>query len=248
MYTQAASAVTPALILYLIDASDSMNEAAGNVTRIKMVQSALQAALKGMARRSMRDGVMQRRYKIALFAYNAQVTDVLGGIRDLPDALQSGIPDIETGGITDTTAGFAAVEKLLEAHLAAYQECPAPLICHLTDGLFTTEDPSPIVKRLRAMSVRDGAVLVENIYIAQEMLRTPVPDWKEWKGVLRPNDLIDEYARFLFQLSSPIPETYRENINNYGYHLQPGAVLFFPGAQSELMRLAFAISTATQMK
>ena len=196
----------------------------------------------------MRDGTLQRRYKIALFAYNSEVKDILGGIRDLPDVLQVGLPEMKTGGITDTAAGFEAVEKLLDAHLAAYHECPAPLICHLTDGLFTTVDPSPIVKRIRAMQVADGAVLLENIYIAQAMLRSSVPDWKEWKGVQRPNDLIDEYARFLFQLSSPIPETYRENINNYGYHLQSGAALFFPGAQSELMRLAFAISTATQMK
>ena len=248
MYTQPASAVTPALIIYLIDASNSMNDAEGGQTRIQMVQAALVAAFKDMARRSMRDGVIQRRYKIALLAYNDRVTDMLGGIRDLPDALSDGIPAIQTGGITDMAAGFEAVEQLLTTHLVEYEECPAPLICHLTDGLFTTKDPTPIVKRIAAMHVRDGAVLMENIYMAQDMLRHPPKSWQEWHGVQRAGDLNDDYARFLFRLSSPIPESYRENLNNYDYQLQPGAVLFFPGAHSELMRLAFAISTATQMK
>ena len=248
MYTQPASAITPALIIYLIDASNSMNDAEGTQRRIEMVQTALQAAFKDMVRRSMRDGIIQRRYKIALLAYNDRITDVLGGIRDLPDALQEGLPTIETGGITDMAAGFTVVEELLTAHLAEYEECPAPLICHLTDGLFTTKDPSPIVKRIAAMQVRDGAVLVENIYMAQDMLRVMPKHWQEWKGVQRPQDLNDDYARFLFHLSSPIPESYRQNLNSYNYQLQAGAVLFFPGAHSELMRLAFAISTATQMK
>jgi uncharacterized protein YegL len=248
MYTQPASAITPALIIYLIDASNSMNDPSAEGTRIHMVQAALIAALKDMARRSMRDGVMQRRYKIALLAYNDRVMDVLGGIHDLPDALAMGIPTIATGGITDMAAGFTAVEELLSGHLAEYEDCPAPLICHLTDGLFTTKDPTPIVKRIAAMRVRDGAVLIENIYMAQDMLRVTPKNWQAWGGVTRAGDLVDEYARFLFRLSSPIPESYRENLNNYDYQLQPGAVLFFPGAHSELMRLAFAISTATQMK
>lgn len=248
MYTQAASAITPALIIYLIDASGSMDEPLGAATKMALVQQALSAALKDMARRSMRGGTLQRRYKIALLAYNAEVNDLLGGVRDLADVLQAGLPSIVPEGVTDTAAGFTAVERLIDMHLPALQDCPAPLICHLTDGQFTTADPTPIVKRLRALSVRDGPVLIENIYVAQDMLRTPVDDWQAWQGVLRPGDLVDEYARFLLRLSSPIPDSYRENINSYGYHLAPGAALFFPGAHSELMRMAFAISTATQMK
>ena len=45
-----------------------------------------------------------------------------------------------------------------------------------------------------------------------------------------------------------MPETYRQNIDDYGYHIQQGAALFFPGFHSDLVRLAFAISAATQLK
>jgi hypothetical protein len=114
--------------------------------------------------------------------------------------------------------------------------------------LITTGDPGPVVRRIQAMTVKDGPVLVENIYVADKMLRSPVQDWSQWGGVVKPRQLTSEYARVLFQFSSPLPETYRQNINTSGYALQKGAALFFPGTQTELVRLAFAISTATQLK
>lgn len=247
-YTQPATSLTPALVIYLIDASYSMNDPCGTMTKIDMVNKALREAIKDMVRRSMRDGIVQRRYKLAIFAYSTKVVNVLDGICDLSDVVKHGVPVISAGEETDTTAGFTAVETLLQAHIAKFQANPAPIVCHLTDALVTVSNPVPVVRRIQAMTVDDGPVLVENVYVADNMLRSPVHDWSQWNGVLKPNQLINNYAKFLFQLSSPLPETYRQNINNYGYHLQKGAALFFPGAHMELVRLAVAISTATQLK
>ena len=249
MYTQPATTLSPALVIYLIDASYSMNDPCGSTTKIDVVNRALKDAIKDMVRRSIRDGVVQRRYKVAIFAYSTEVVDVLDGIRDLPDLVRHGVPAIIAGGETDTHVGFSAVEFLLKANLEKFQSSPAPLVCHLTDALVTAaSDPSPVVKRIQAMAVNDGPVLVENVYVADKMLRSSVRDWREWGGVLKANQLTNEYAKMLFHLSSPLPETYRQNINNYGYNLQRGAALFFPGAHTDLVRLAFAISTATQLK
>jgi uncharacterized protein YegL len=247
-YTQPATSLQPALVIYLIDASFSMNDWCGPATKINMVNKALREAIKDMVRRSMRDGIVQRRYKIAIFAYSTKVLDVLDGICDLPDVVKHGIPVISADGETDTAAGFTAVESLLRNHLEKFQTSPAPLICHLTDALITAGNPVPVVQRIKAMSVNDGPVLVENVYVADKMLRSPVYDWNQWSGIVKPSQLTNPYAKFLFQLSSPLPESYRQNMNNYGYHLQKGAALFFPGTQTELVRLAFAISTATQLK
>jgi len=248
LYTQPATSLQPALVIYLIDASYSMNDLCGTTTKIDMVNKALREAIKDMVRRSMRDGIVQRRYKIAIFAYSTNVLDVLDGICDLPDVVKHGVPVISADGDTDTAAGFSAVETLLKTHLTKFQANPAPLICHLTDALITAGDPIPVVRRIQTMAVNDGPVLVENVYVADNMLRSPVQDWSQWGGVVKPRQLTNEYARFLLQLSSPLPETYRQNINNAGYALQKGAALFFPGTQTELVRLAFAISTATQLK
>jgi hypothetical protein len=248
MHMQPATGLTPALIVYLIDASDSMNQPCGKTTKMDVVNTALRKVIRAMVGRSLRDGVVQSRYRIAIFAYSTKVVPVTNGIHNLADFMDSGIPSFEASGQTDTAGGFEAVEKLLQIHLAEYQRCPAPLICHLTDGSFTTNDPGPIIRRIQAMQVNDGAVLVENIYIAENMFRKPVQNWKEWPGVQKIKELNDDYARYLYTLSSPLPETYRRTINNYGYQLQSGTKLFFPGFDSDLMQLAFTISAATELK
>jgi hypothetical protein len=247
-YTQAATSLAPALVIYLIDASYSMNDPCGRTTKIDLVNKALREAVQDMVRRSMSNGVVQPRYKIAIFVYNTKVLDLLEGFCDLPDLVKYGMPTISADGETDTEAGFSAVESLLQNQLPDFQASPAPLVCHLTDALITTGDPVSVVQRIQAMTVNDGAVLVENVYIADKMLRSPVANWTQWSGVLKSRELKSPYARFLCQLSSPLPDSYRQNINNYGYHLRKGAALFFPGTQTELVRLAFAISTATQLK
>ncbi|HLY30590.1 MAG TPA: hypothetical protein VKQ36_06155, partial [Ktedonobacterales bacterium] len=80
MYTQPATGLTPALVIYLLDASDSMNEPCGAASKIDLVNQTLRAAIKDMVRRSMRDGMPQKRYRLAVFAYSTTPIDVLGGI------------------------------------------------------------------------------------------------------------------------------------------------------------------------
>lgn len=247
-YIQPATTLTPALVMYLVDASDSMNQTCSERTKIEIVNKALRVTLRDLWRRSMRDNMPQRRYKIAIFAYSTKVVDVLGGMVDLPELLQYGVPQWTADGVTDMAAAFATVETFLEKHLAEFQRCPAPLICHLTDAVFTTTDPSPAISRIQGMHVEDGPVLLEHVYVAERMLRRPIRDWYQWQGVRRAGELADKYARFLFSLSSPLPESYRRNINNYGYQLQPGSMMFFPGIQHDLIRLAFVASIATQLK
>lgn len=249
MYTQPATALTPALVIYLIDASGTMNDPCGGDSKIGMVNTALRLSVRDMVRRSMRDGVPQPRYKLAIYAYTSTVVDILGGVRDLPDLLKMGLPELSGGGVTDTAAGFEAVYALLTQQLRYLSpQCPAPLVCHLTDGVFTQTDPTPAVRRIQALQVPDGPVLVENVYVADGMLSRPVADWHQWGGITKPADLADNYARFLLRLSSPLPETYRQNINDYGYQLQPGAAFYFPGFHLDLVRLAFTIASSTMIK
>jgi hypothetical protein len=248
LYTQTATSRGPALVIYLVDAIRFMNMPCGSTTKIELVNKALRETIQEMVRRSMCDGIVEPRYKIALFAYNTKVEDMLGGICDLPDLIKHGVPAISADGETDATAGFMAVETLLQNHLRKFEDAPAPLVCHLTDGLITGNNPASVVRRIKAMAVNDGPVLVENVCVADKMLRSSVPDWSQWPGVVETKQLTNAYAKYLFHLSSPLPESYRQNINNYGYALRKGAAFLFPGSQTELVRLAFPISTVTQLK
>lgn len=253
LYTQPATTLTPALVIYLIDTSDSMNEWCGEMTKIDLVNTALRESLRHMIRRSMCDGIPRPQYLVAILSYNTRIVNVLGGIRSLPELVEAGVPKLVAQGETDMAGGFVAVEKLLQQYQASLPHSaslrrPAPLVCHLTDAHFTTEDPTPVVKRIQSMRFSDGPVLVEQVYMVEDILRQPVQDWRQWSGVLKPNEITNIHARKLFHLSSPLPHSYRQNINDYGYQLQKEAQLFFSGTHPELVKLAFAMSAGTHLR
>ncbi|HJT57915.1 MAG TPA: hypothetical protein VJ761_15540 [Ktedonobacteraceae bacterium] len=253
MYTQPATAHTPALVIYLIDAGSSMNELCGATTKIDIVNKSLYKALQLMAQRSTRDGVILPRYKLAIFAYNsAAVVDLLDGIRNLPDLIEAGRPIIVSGDEqSEMVRGFAVVEKLLHVFQTEFQYSPPPLVCHITGTPFSQQnarDSMKIVRRIQSMRVDDGPILVENVYMAEHALSTEVQHWQQWEGVLREQQLASSEAKLLYRLSSFLPATYRENVNQYGYALQAGAANFFPGLHPDLVSLAFTASVAIPVK
>lgn len=249
MYTQPATAHTPALVIYLIDAGSSMNELCGATTKIDIVNKSLYKALQLMAQRSTRDSLVLPRYKIAIFAYNsAAVIDLLDGIRPLPDLIEAGRPIIVPGDEPSEMAkGFAVVEKLLHVFKAEFQYSPPPLVCHISGSTLSQQDARNsmnIARRIQSMCVDDGPVVVENVSMTEHALRTEVQHWRQWEGVLREKQLAGNDAKLLYRLSSFLPATYRENINQYGYALQAGAANFFPGLHPDLVSLAFTASLA----
>jgi hypothetical protein len=242
-YKIPATSKTPALIIYLLDVSASMQQDCGGKTRIDVVTEALQKVAVKMVQRSTKGTIVSPRYRVAMFAYSSQVIDLLGGVKTIEELAKMGVPKLTTLDMTDTAAAFAEAEKLLKAELPNLQDCPAPLVCHMTDGEYNGPDPMPVAKRIMAMSVPDGNVLVENIYVTTSGLN--IPDVNSWPGVSSESELPDRYSPTLFQMSSPIPESYRSVMREFGYQLEDGARMFFPGDQPDLVELGFAMSGAT---
>jgi hypothetical protein len=46
-------------------------------------------------------------------------------------------------------------------------------------------------------------------------------------------------------MSSPIPDSYLSEMQEFGYNLQPNAPMMFPAQSKELIRMAFTMSGAT---
>jgi uncharacterized protein YegL len=244
-YDTVATRNTPALIIYLLDMSSSMSEEIDGQRKIDMVSKTLMQVVREMVRRSMKGTSPAPRYHVAMFAYNDSVRDVLGGRRPITDVLEIGIPKMQPSGRTNTAAAFASAERLLIAERASLRDCPAPLVCHLTDGDYTHDDPLPIAERLQQMTFPDGAVLVENIFFSADALRRPVADPYDWPGVAAADELASEQARHLFQMSSPIPASYLRLFSDLGYSVRPQARLLFPGDTPEMMEAAFTMSGMT---
>lgn len=244
-YTTPATARTLALVILLIDESGSMSDMCGSMQRIQAVSQAVLKMLERMVTRSMRGTAVSPRYRLAMFAYNHQVKDLLNGILPIDQVARMKPPVFDPEGSTNTAEAFKKAEELLQKELPRLAACPAPLVAHLTDAEFTGSDPSPIVERIKQMGNRDGAVLVENIFISDNMLKTKITDPKAWKGLTDRKELRSEVARRLFDWSSPLPDSYRAVLQDWGYTFDPKARMMLPGMSPELVELGFAMSAAT---
>jgi hypothetical protein len=242
-YDILATSKTPALIVYLLDVSASMQQDCGGRPRIDVCTDALHKIAVKMVQRSTRGTRVAPRYRVAMLAYSSQVIDLLGGVKTIDQLAGIGVPRLMTLDQTDTAAAFSEAERVLEAELPNLQDCPAPLVCHITDGEYNGADPIPIAKRIMEMSVPDGNVLIENIYVTTGGLQ--IPDVHSWPGITSDTGLPDPYSKTLFQMSSTIPSSYRDEMLEYEYQLDAGARMFFPGDQPDLIELAFTLSGVT---
>jgi len=245
-YTVQATQSHPALIIYLLDVSGSMTLMNGERRRLDVVTDSLYVALKQMVFRSTKGSRISSRYRVAVFAYSDDVQDVFGGVKGIDELMHTGmIPTLKTQRFTDTARAFQHAEELLKSEMPHIQDGPAPLICHMTDGIYTGEDPEPIVRRIMDMSVKDGHVLVENIFISDDVLQQEVDQPKRWQGVQDHTEFQDDYGRKLQRMSSKIPESYRQMMREANYNLADGSYLMFPGTNPELVSLGFQMSAAT---
>ncbi len=245
-YTVPATSKTPALVIYLLDVSGSMGEDLGGKPKIEVISDALHQVAVRMVQRSTKGTTVAPRYRVAMYAYSSQVTDLLGGIKTVAELAQMGVPRLQPMDATDTAAAFREAERLLKTELGNLNDCPAPLVCHMTDGEYNQGgDPEPIARRIMQMAVPDGNVLVENIFVTDKALTQAITDPKGWTGINEETPLASPYAETLMRLSSPIPNTYASVMAEMGYKLAPGARMLFPGNTPEIVELGFAMSGAT---
>ena len=260
-YVAEANAAFPQLIIYLIDVSGSMNGViktpAGERTRIQVAEENFRKALQTMNARSLKGDFIAPRYRIALYTYSDTIKDVYGGAKSIGEIMQIGIPNISANFRTNTKGAFEAAQKLLGTELPKLQdartgsrEFPAPLVCHLTDGEFSEDhgDPEPIVKEIMSLRVPDGRVLVENIYISDAPVTLP-NDLHSWKGFTFSESFPNNsYAQKLLGMSSAVPASYAKTmLNSSGYQIEAGTALLYPGISTDLVKLAFQMSCATQV-
>ena len=244
-YKVLATSQTPALIIYVLDVSGSMSDGMDGRRRIDVVTDALYAALQEMVFRSTKGGRVSPRYRVAVYAYSNDVYDILGGIKPIDQVAQMGVPELETMRATDTARAFEQVEQLLHHELPHIGNCPAPLVCHMTDGEYTGANPEAVVRRIMSLQNPDGNVLVENIFISDDILKEPVKMASAWPGITPSTSLASDYAKALRNISSPLPPSYRTVMVERGYEISPDAVMMLPGNNPDLVEMGFAMSMST---
>jgi uncharacterized protein YegL len=249
-YQAIATALSPALVIYLLDVSKSMNEQFDGSSKISHVNEALNKVIAQMVERSTKGELIAERYHLAMSAYSDTPNDLFGGIMTIREIAKKGRIELPTLNLTDTAAAFAWARDLLKSELPKRNghnpTHPVPMVCHLTDGYYTGDDPEPIARDILQMTTDDGNVLIENIYIGPNMTQQPIGDPRSWPGIFDVDELSDPYARKLFNMSSPLPEAYADFINiEAGFNLRPNCRMLIPGNDKELIEAAFVISGIT---
>lgn len=244
-YTVLATSKNPALVVYVLDVSASMQTPLGGSRRLDVVTKALDAAIRQMVFRSTKGARVAPRYRIAMLAYSDSVYDLLDGIKTVDQVASLGVPRLQTQRSTDSARAFSYVEQMLRKELPNLVGCPAPLVCHMTDGEYTGADPEPIARRIMKLANDDGNVLVENIYISDTITDEAISHPHQWPGITPTSQLKTDYAEKLRAMSSPLPESYRAMMLESGYQMASDAVMMLPGLSPELVEMGFVMSTAT---
>lgn len=255
-YNTPVTTASPAYILYLLDVSGSMSSNLDGRPRIRWLEEALEYTFRPMIERSINGGVYRSYYKIAMITYSDNVDDSLtgGDFIDASEFWDAGLPEFRPSGSTNTKAAFERAYQMLSILLEksnVRENCPAPIICHVTDGISSGGDPTPIVNKIKQLRNRDGSVLIVNVFISDDLLNSPIENIQSWHGFM-PGDetsaFKNQYARFLFTISSSLPGSYASALASEGYQLKPGSQMMYPGENFDMIRLAFATSIARTPK
>ncbi|MCL5958497.1 MAG: VWA domain-containing protein, partial [Chloroflexi bacterium] len=111
--------------------------------------------------------------------------------------------DPVANGETPMCAALRRAREIAERWVADHPDNFPPLVITVTDGMSSDGDPTEEAKALRRVCTSDGELLLFNCHIT-ERSDTPV------EFVSSEDDIPDDqYARLLFALSSPIPDSLR---------------------------------------
>lgn len=252
-YKNLASTDHPATILYLVDISGSMKAPMlDGKTRIDVAKDAIQNAYAQMIQRSLRQGKIHPRYRVGMIAYSTDLFDVygdLGSIVTIDKLKDEGVPLITPQQGTNMAKAFRYANKLIREDINTWpqkwlDECPPPMVINITDCEFgeETQDPVEFAKQLQEISVADGNVLVENIFITDQ-ISLANPNIKDWKGYRFNESTGDPYGDKLLAMSSPLPSVYAQFMSEQtGSKIREGVAMMFPGINRDFIKLGFTMS------
>jgi hypothetical protein len=248
-YSAEISRTNPTALVFLLDQSSSMLEPFGSQPEKRKadgVADALNRLLQNIVLKSAKaDGVRDFFY-IAMIRYGGRVESAfegpLAGSALVPISRLANNPlrlevrtrklDDGAGGVleqsfkfpvwfearptgrTPMCAALRQAREYLRVFLGAHPNCYPPIVINITDGQPTDGDPREETKELCSLASSDGNVLLFNAHLSDKQDR-PIEFPADEAG------LPDQFARLLFQMSSPLPPKLLEAARADGFPTGP---------------------------
>jgi hypothetical protein len=247
MYLNLASSESPSIILVLIDISHTMEKnsiASPGETRIETALELLRRFIIECVQRSFKQKEINPRYRIGMFAYGDELFDLNEGVRSIGEIAAAGIPQLSLlEGRSNVSKAFRYAGEVLNEEIKKYSsviyDIPTPIVINITGDLSidhsSEENLFTAVEQVRALSVPDGNVLVQNIFIPAEgevgsaESQLYQQNFVGWQGFGMSEDLRDDNLNKWLRLSSPLPRSYFNSYVDLGCSFQMGTRMLFPG-------------------
>ncbi len=267
-YAKRVDRENPACFAFLVDQSYSMTEqCAGrpNQSKAQALADAINNLLYELVMRCVKNPSEGPRhyYDIAVVGYGGSVGPAWGGelagqglvsIVDIANnAMRVDERDQSTTGqsikmpvwfesVADGGTPMAGamdhcgslIANWVQAHPGSFP----PIVINISDGAATDGDPIEWTRRLESLATQDGNVLVFNVNISAT----------EGQPLMFPSSaeqLPDQYARQMFEMSSVLPGFMQEMAGMQGHSVQPGARGFVFNADITTVVNFLQIGTAT---
>ena len=140
-----------------------------------------------------------------------KVSDGNGGLIEIDVQTPIWIEPV-SNGFCPMGEAFEFAKKLIVGWMYRKADCPPPVIINLSDGI-----PFPygekqktifVTKEIMELSCQDGFPLIFNFHIGDGMIESQFCESE--------SELLDEQAKFLFSISSKIPDIYKYQLSLFG--------------------------------
>ncbi len=229
------SSATPGLLIILVDQSGSMMKPYdGNDNRSQFAAKAVNRVINTIIQKNFDGKQPKNRCFITVIGYDSEVKklasgflqkleanplridevtkkvpDGAGGLVEIKSKMPVWIEPIDKDRWTNMTGAFQMAKDTVEAWMADKPENPAPVIINISDGrpYYDHRDISEcvnetieVVNAIKAIDTNDGKIQIFNAMLG------------DGPKVIFPkseDDLTTDEARFLYQISTEIPDAYR---------------------------------------
>lgn len=243
------SSATPGLLIILVDQSGSMMKPYdGEDSRTQFAAKAVNRVINTIIQKNFDGKQPKNRCFITVIGYDAEVkkltsgflqkleenplrveevtkkvSDGAGGLVEIKVKMPIWIEPIDKDRWTNMTGAFLMAKETVEAWMADKPENPAPVIINISDGrpYYDKKEISEceketidVVNEIKAIDTNDGKIQIFNAMLG------------DGEKVIFPTSvdgLVSDEAKFLYEISTEIPEAYRSAAEKNELKYEAGA-------------------------
>ncbi len=243
------SSATPGLLIILVDQSGSMMKPYdGEDSRTQFAAKAVNRVINTIIQKNFDGKQPKNRCFITVIGYDAEVkkltsgflqkleenplrveevtkkvSDGAGGLVEIKAKMPIWIEPIDKDRWTNMTGAFQMAKETVEAWMADKPENPAPVIINISDGrpYYDKKEISEceketidVVNEIKAIDTNDGKIQIFNAMLGDgEKVVFPTSN----------ENLVSDEAKFLYEISTEIPEAYRSAAEKNELKYEAGA-------------------------